>query len=255
MVIKSYVSRRRGMYKHISKGNRRVARAHNNYASQAKAVRNPRTGGFLGIERKFLDSGQKDSALTTSTSQAGGEHDPTLGDCLNSILQGTNEQNRDGRKVILKSVLVHGTVDSLGNADAGDMPSQAYFYVAIVLDTQTNGTQMSSELAFKNLASDASSSANPFLNLEYQTRFRVIKYVKLRAPTPNAFADGTNTGTISGYQVPFSMYASLNIPVNFVSAAGGIGDIVDNSLHVIAWTSSTTLLPRLNYGARVRFMG
>ncbi len=215
-----------------------------------------RTGGFLGIELKFFDSFVASRSLSSSALATFGEQDPTLGDCLNAIGEGSGQSERDGRKALLKSVDIEGVITAPGNADAGDQASQASFFVALVLDTQTNGAQLSSENVFANLSAVQLAGAAPHRNMEFLSRYKVMKVVKMRAPSSTAFTDGTNTGTIAGYQLPFSIKMALNLPVNFNSAdGGGIQDINDNSLHVIAWTSSTTLTPLMTYGCRVRFLG
>lgn len=224
-------------------------------AAQVQRWANPRTGGFLGIETKFLDSAVDAVTVNAAADASTGEKDPTLGSCLNSILQGNGESQRIGRKVTLKSVELDGVISAVGNADAADAPQQASYFIALVLDKQTNGVQMNSEDCFLNKGATALLAASPLRDMEFLSRFRVLKTVKLRAPRPYAFTDGTGTGSISGFQIPWKMRASLNIPVNFVAAAGGIGDIVDNSLHVIAWASSVELAPKISYNSRVKYVG
>lgn len=229
-----------------------------NAATSIKRVQNMRTGGFLGVEHKFFDSFVDGRALTGSATQANGEQDPTLGDCLNAIAQGSGQSQRDGRKVLIKRCTVKGAFHAPGNADADDMASQATFFVALVLDTQTNGAQLSSETVFQNLitAGGGFVSTNPFRNMEFLSRFKVLKQIRMRAPSSTAFGDGTNTGTVAGYQLQWEIDVPMNLPVNFNSAdGGGISDINDNTLHIIAWTSSLTLTPLISYGARVRFLG
>lgn len=222
---------------------------------RAPAALNQRTGGYLGLELKFLDSFKLDGTVAASAGGAGGEQDPTLGTSLNNILEGSGEQDRIGRKVTLKSVDVKGVIRSTGLADAIDALTQASFFVAIVMDTQTNGATLNSENVFKNLAGDSHLAAQPQRQIEFLSRFKVLKVIKMRAPTPYAFSDGTATGSVSGYQIPFEMKVAMNQVVTYREALGGIGDIVDNSLHVIAYASSVAFTPMITYGARVRFLG
>lgn len=226
-----------------------------NYASTVKRVQNPRTGGFLGVELKFHDAKVVDSSLSNSATQADGEQDPTLGDCLNSIDAGTGPSQREGRKILMKSIQVQGVLESTGTSDSIDASTMGMFFVAIVLDTQTNGAQLSSEDVYENVTAHARNAAMPFRNMEFLQRYKVIKMLRMRAPVATVLPDGTNTGSISGFTIPFSLYAKLNVPTNYAAAAGGIGDITDNSLHVLAWSTSSALTPKITYGSRLRFLG
>ena len=122
---------------------------------RALAIANARTAGFLGLEKKFFDTAVAMVALTAPTDAAGGEIDPTALPgavaCLNAMAQGDGEQNRDGKKVVLKSVQVKGFVQKLGGELAAGPDSGTKVFVALVLDTQTNGAQLNSEDVFKNL--------------------------------------------------------------------------------------------------------
>lgn len=232
----------------------RRAMKFSNKASMLKRT-NVRTGGFLGEELKFMDSWVLNTAFAASNDASAGEFDPVLGDCLNSIDEGSGQSQRDGRKALLKSVAIEGHIESDGLSDQDDMQKQAYFYIALVLDTQTNGAQLSSEEVFKNVAGLADQAASPMRSLERFSRFKVLKWLRIKAPIATAFNDAAATGSIAGYQIPFSMYVKLNLPVTYVGTTGGIADISDNSIHVIGWTSIVTMAPKMTYAARVRFIG
>ncbi len=221
----------------------------------ASARMNPRSGGFLGIELKFFETKLTGLTMARTIDASGGMVDPILGDSLNAIDEGTGQSERDGRKALLKSIVVEGMIAADTNDLSAVAHRQAYFFIALVLDTQTNGAQMTSEGAFKNVGSNTDLSASPMPNLEFQSRFKIIKQLRLRAPVNYAVPDGAATGSVSGYQLPWRMAASFNIPVNYTAIDGGISTIMDNSLHLIAWTSSGEQTPKISYSCRVRFLG
>ncbi len=217
--------------------------------------RNIRTGGFIGKELKFYDTKLVASALTAPTDAAGGEHDPSATIVLNSVTQGDGEQQRDGRKMTMKSIYINGlvTVVPQANVTAGDPAS--VIYIALVLDTQTNGATIVSEEVYENKSADGILAASPMRNLQQSTRFRVLAKKQFTMQNPNLSWDGTNMEQ-QGLSRTWKMYVNLkNMNVLFKGTTESVANIVDNSLHLIAYTSSTSLAPLLYYNSRLRFQG
>jgi len=244
-------------------GNRRAYQAKRRGTSIASAVRsvlNGRTGGFVGLETKFFDSSFA-GGLSASTDASGGEVDPDNLLCLNCPAQGDGETQRDGRQISMDSLTVKGlvTVAAQTNQTAADVVPD--IFIAIVLDKQTNGAQLDSELVFENPSGASNLGSMPFRNLEWTKRFRVLKTMKVSA---HQFAgavipafDGTNIEQ-QGVAIPFSCHIKLNgMKVNFISGqtSSVIAAIADNSIHVIAYTNGVSLAPVINYNARLRFKG
>ncbi len=217
-----------------------------------RGMANKRTGGYMGIELKFYDSASS-GALVAPTDAAGGELDPGT-DGLSTIAQGDGEQNRDGRQVYLKKVSVKGVIEVPVQTNATALDVSPTVYVALVLDKQTNGAQLNSEDVFTNPGGAANLACAPFRNLQYTKRFRVLKTVTIQIPQLEPSYDGTNI-EISGCNVPFEMHKDLNLETNYSGTTAVIANSVDHSIHVIAYTSSTTFAPTLNYNSRVRFVG
>jgi len=231
-------------------------RASNIAAARNKRLRasNVRIGGFLGIEHKFYDTTYT-AAITNSTGMTGLEADPNTVNCISAPAQGDGESDRDGKKINIESVHVHGVVSIASQADQTGADVVPTIMIALVLDTQSNGAQLNSEDVYKNLTSSALSSPTPLRNLQYSRRFKVLKTKILNFPAPALSYDGTNMEQ-SGKTMSFGMdIKRLNIPVTFTSTTAGIANVVDNSLHIIATTSSTTMAPTLYYNARIRFVG
>lgn len=218
------------------------------------AVRNARTGGYLGIETKFRDSSFTGN-LVAPTDAAGGEVDPATLLALNSIAQGDGESERDGRQVMVKSCYVSGSIHApIANAAAASL-DQPDIYVALVLDNQTNAAQLNSEDVFTNPSGAALGAAYPLRDLQYTKRFQVLDSVLLTAPTRYAYNDAATTGTMSGWTIPFKLSWSGLVQTNYVGTTAVVASIADTSLHVIAYSSSVSGAPAITYNARVRFVG
>jgi len=86
-------------------------------ARRARAMLNRRTAGFLGIEKKFYDTGLTSAALTAPTDATGGEHDPSSTSMISTPAQGDSEQNRDGKRIVIKSVQITGVVRCASQTD------------------------------------------------------------------------------------------------------------------------------------------
>ncbi len=223
----------------------------------ARPRANPRTGGYLGLELKFFDTAVNNSALATNTNAAGLEQDPTTVDGLSSIGQGDGENQRDGRKCVVKSVHVKGTISEVGlDSETANIHSNHYF-VALVQDLQTNGAQLRSEDVFVNQVGAVAGGTLLHRNLQFNSRFKVLASRYITRPDRAMVPDST-TGQymVEGSCVHFSMYKKLDMPITFTGTTAVIANSMNNSLHIIATaTTATTLIPKITYSSRVRFMG
>lgn len=209
---------------------------------------NLRTAGYLGVELKFVDTTVNATAL--GQTWAGAEVDPAA-NCLFAPTMGTGESNREGRKAIMKKVQINGYVYRAQASDQADVRQSSIVKIALVLDQQTNATQLSAEDVYV----DADNVECQFRELEYAQRFRVLWSTQLTLGDTVAATDGANTCSITGSLKPFSVYKTINIPVSFVANGGNVADIMDNSLHVIAVTSAPATTDYIVYQSRVRFVG
>ncbi len=222
---------------------------------QKRTQANIRTAGFLGIETKFYDTSLIGSALTFPTDASGGEHNPSATICLNSVVQGDGESQRDGRKISMLSMHVKGTVLVPSQVNQTVPDAGGDILIALVHDKQTNGTLLDSETVFVNPGADALTANQPFLNLQYRERFQVLATQRLNLRDPNTAWDGTNMEQ-QGYTLPFEMYKSLNgMTVTYKGTTESIANIVDNSLSIIAYGNAAGLAPTMSYNARLRFRG
>lgn len=222
-------------------------------ASRIRRRLNRRTGGFMGIEKKFYDTSLVQSTLLSSI--IAGEHNPTADISLNTVTQGDGESQRDGRQISMDSITLKGAIELPTEANRTTMNLSGYTYVAIVLDKQTNGALLNSEDVFINPGSANSLIANPFRNLQFIQRFQVLAWKRIRHPAQATQFDATNIEQ-GGRHLPFQLFAKLKgMKVNYTNTTEVIANITDNGLNVVAFTSSTTQAPVLTYKARLRFYG
>ncbi len=214
----------------------------------------PRTGGFTGIERKFYDTHLSLAALTAPTDSAGGEHNPSATICLNSIVQGDGEEQRDGRKATIQSCYVNGIIACSPQINQTALDAALKVYVALVLDTQTNGALLNSEDVFKNESADALLASSPMRNMQFTQRFRILDTAVMDIPFPQAAYDGTNLEQ-AGSVTSFRLSSNMTFNTLYSGTTESIANITDNSLSIIAFSSDVGLVPSIAYNARVRFVG
>ncbi len=217
---------------------------------------NARTGGFIGIENKFIDFEFNDTIVAT---RAGSEMDPpgagaqTAPGCISATAIGNGESDRDGRKIMLTAVTVNGFAE-FGAVNGAVLTATSYLKIALVLDTQTNGQQLSAEDVYDDTTS-TEIDALGLRNLSNTARFKVLgTQTIIMSPTAGA---GNGTANDSPQSIfPFRFDKKLNIPVLHTGTTAVIASISDNSLHVIACISpAANNSPKLRYASRVRFVG
>jgi len=215
------------------------------------------TMGFLGIEKKFYDTSLSGSALVVGTTLAGTELDPSATSMISTPVQGDGEQNRDGKQISCMYMELNGTIKTIATETTVNPVDMVLCYVAVVLDTQTNGAQLNSEDVFKNTSAGVRTSANPMKNLLFGKRFRILKAkcFNLSPKSPGALAaNDFNYNSAAAVLKWFIPLRGLKINFNGGTTAS-VANVIDNSIHVIGWTSSDTLAPEISYNARLRFMG
>lgn len=224
----------------------------------ASRILNRRTAGFMGIETKFYDQKLIAGVLTAPTDATGGEFNPSATISLNTVAQGDGESNRDGRQITMRSIQVNGVITCVQqvNQSAADFPTKCF--IALVLDTQTNGALLNSEDVFTNPGANAVTAADPFRDLQFAKRFRILAVRKVTLQNPAIANDAATTGNIvqQGLRKDFSMFVNLKgIRTLYSGTTETIANITDNGLNIVAFCTNTQLAPNLSYVSRLRFVG
>lgn len=218
-----------------------------------RALANLRTGGFLQRDLKGEDYQKDATALTAPTDCSGGEHDPTSALSITAVGPGDAHDERIGTRILVKSLHVNGVIRCAAQANLTALTEPPIIYIAMVLDKQTNGAQLSSEDVFDNLAGNAYTAASPMRKLETTSRFQVLRSLQFKLPQPAVAYDGTNMEQM-GVSVPWRMDLKRDIPVQFSGQTAAISSVSDNSVHIIAFCSSTDWAPTIAYNARCRYL-
>ncbi len=211
----------------------------------------------MGIELKFYDQKLIGDSIVAPSDSAGGEVDPSATVMLNTVVQGDGESNRDGRRITMRSIYVEGQVNIAALAAQSGANEGTQIFIALVMDTQTNGATLNSEDVFVNPGANSLTAASPLRNLQQTKRFRILATRKFSFDNPNMTNDTGATGgvIIGGLTKRFKIFKKLGQIVNFTNTTETVANISDYSLHMIAFASSVTQVPKISYNSRLRFVG
>lgn len=195
-----------------------------------------RTGGWAnptrGGELKFKDT---NISFNTPIAGTGKEFTPPGStNLLNGLVPGSSAEQRIGRKVIIKSVLIRYAV-SLADTSTGGSPIR----MMVFYDKQANAAYPA---VTDMLLADAFTSQN---NLSNRDRFVTI-FDLITDPVCTA-----NNQTVAG-----TLYKSVNLETMFNAGnAGTIGDITSGSIYIIAAQVGTVKAapPIITVNCRVRY--
>lgn len=210
--------------------------------------RNVRTGGFLGIERKFFDTEVNNGAFATSWTI---EEPATTG--LTAIAQGDGESNRDGKNYIIDSIHIKGFLNSAVQESQTAPLADILCRLVLVLDTQTNGAVLT---ATSVMDAGQSDDVIAFRNLQFTRRFKVLwdrSFVIKRNNTNEGAANLFAAAATNGPFFKVNHVFKGGLPVTMSSTEADIANVTDNSIHMIGIATSTDAM--LDYQCRVRFRG
>lgn len=209
---------------------------------------NKRTGGFIGLENKFADYG----FAVTTVSNVWTSDNPTTVDCISAVAQGDSENERDGRVYHINSIHLKGIVGYPHLGDESTVSDDDVMRVVVVIDSQTNGA----EVTATEVMDDSGTDFLSFRNLQFTSRFKVL-YDETFRLNPLVVADGAGANNFNsqGTKLPFTFNKKFKIPIRVTckGTTAVVGSIVDNSIHVLA--CSNTGVCTLQYQSRVRFSG
>lgn len=238
-----------------------------------------RTAGLLGIEHKYFDTYINGANVVDTPDMSGGEIILKQGGsgsgfgtavtCFNGMKQGDTASERDGRLISMTRLDVKGYVQLPQQLVDSSPDPTSCFYVAVVLDTQTNGAPLSSETVFYSCAEaaldgSATFTTIPFRNMEHSSRFRVLRAIHIEPKDfgyrPHVFnaTTGVDKVTSADQVAPFEMHLNLRgLKTLFkTGGGGGIANIIDNSIHLLAFCQDdVNQQPKIWCQARLRFYG
>jgi len=160
-------------------------------------------------------------------------------DCISAPLRGDGGSNRSGRGILIKNLQLSGVLYRDAEPVKFAPPAPTYAYVAVVLDTQSNGAAPASYDIFVNDSGSVSTAFPPFRNMASNSRFQVLKWEIFKLGSHLAFTiDDTVVPaefSHAGDTTRFDWFLPLDFLCRFTNGDGGIASVVDTSLHVVAY--------------------
>lgn len=192
---------------------------------RARPLGLPATRGFRTEYGKYRRSYKEKKTIDTAVSfQAAADQVPLL---LNGVAQGSDFNNRIGRKITMKSITVR-LVTFCSTLSVSTLIR--YF---IVLDTQCNAAAATVTDVFSGTSPNMSTY---IMNLNNRDRFKVLMDKVQRIDV------GANTTATPG--IPnrsfIKKYIKLNTPVTFGGTGATVGSLITNSL--LLFVSSDSLI-------------
>lgn len=175
---------------------------------------------------------------------------PTTGQ-LSLIAQGDDQNTRDGRQVVIKSIHLRlQAAYAPATAVAGAVPTTT-LGVWLVLDTQPNGAAATPTDVLN--VSGTTLVASWRKNLDNDRRFQILKFFEFTfGNTGNWVADGS---TALGRTEIQEFYKKINLPILYSGSTGVITAVSTNNLFLIAAAQGSDDLCTVSGMSRLRFVG
>lgn len=214
-------------------------------ASNRKMVRKPqqkkiprslkgyaRIEGMYGRmnEIKFLDTNIQFNPDYTTSAQlvwkttTVGSVNPTSGDSVLCIPQGTTQSTRIGRKIVVTEI------DMKAYITGGNGSPYHIFFFAVVLDMQANGAMPTWTDIYTPLPTANEYTHNPFREMANTQRFKVLKQ----------WRGTTNTGTLETGGAAYGIvkksvkwFKKCRIPIEYSSTTGVISELKSNNIVLV----------------------
>lgn len=236
---------RRATYASTGAGATFVPRA--GYSSVART----RGASVMG-EMKYFDTERVNAAIPAVAAWTGTEFDPATFDTLVVPVVGAAINQRIGKEIKVLKIKINGQISCATQADATAGDNGTKVRLILYQDKQTNSAQAQGEQVMTPSTS-VFSAPNVFQNIDNFGRFRVLKDKVLTFDNPAISWDGTNMeqqGLLKSFKISIKFKEPVKIRFNATNG-GTIADIVDNSFHLIANSSSAALVASLHYSCRV----
>lgn len=217
----------------IKKGQRGYVRRVGNYGRYNAAM-------TTSPEMKYFDTNLAYTNITTT----GVVTSPTF----NLINLGTGENNRIGRQVTVRRIMIRGSINLRAQEDPAQSANK--FRIVVFQDKQANGAAAT----WLNIMQTA--DIDSFRNLENSRRFKILHD---KFHTLNPGGGGQNTpGTKTWAEVyrHFAVYIKCAIKLEYgTTNPPTIADMRSNNLGimVIAEEPQTDNIPRIQYSTRLRY--
>lgn len=190
-------------------------------------------------ELKFFDTSQVDTVV------------PTTGQILTSInlvSQGIAENQRIGRKIVIRSIAMRWFYNLQFQQDQPDIGGGDTLRIIVFLDKQANGAAASVSGILE------ATQIESYRNLANKNRFDILMDRKFTLNRKIAVTDGTNTSTTPLLQKFTQWYKRCEIPIEFDSTAGVIAEVRSYNVGLL-YISQNGLIGVGTQQTRIRYDG
>lgn len=210
-------------------------------------------GVYSKGEMKYFDTNRSGIAIAANADWTGTEADPATLNTLCVPTVGAAINQRIGREIKVYKIKIKGIIQAPNQASQSGGDAAQSCRLLLVLDTQTNASQMQGEQVIGS--GNVADSLFSFQNLDNVGRFRVLKDKMMTMSNVN-LAGSPTTGDVvqSGMARTFKISYKFRTPVSIrfnATNGGSVADIVDNSFHILINSSNAALSSTLSYQARV----
>jgi hypothetical protein len=212
---------------------------------------NKRTGGYIGIEKKFKDYNYQD-LITNEITNATAIADPgPRTSPINGLTQGDTETERVGRVTYLKSIHIKGRVVFAASFTGAIAPISHKVRLLLVIDKQSNGANISAASVLAD-RSGTGFDVEAHYNPENVSRFQILRDFTLDEGANGGFYNGSQLGKTATTR-SFSIDHTFSKPLKIVHAGNvnTYAGIATNQVHLIALADNVS--SQLTYVSRVRF--
>jgi len=176
--------------------------------------------------------------------QIAGDNGGVIIDSLNLMERGTDDNERVGRKVIVRGVGFRGRIQSDGTTPLPDR-----MRIILYVDKQANKAIAA---ATDILDTTIASAIDAYRELANVGRFRILYDETHDLNMPN----GSATVTVRAVRKTVTHWSNVNIPLEYSGNTGTVADLNSNNLGMLFITQLDTATPAADFDgiARIRYI-
>lgn len=163
---------------------------------------------------------------------------PDEGGLVSTPSRGNAANQRSGKRILVKNWRWTGSIDMDGEGVKFKPPEPILVHLAVVLDTQWNGSVPDSSEIYSGFAGQLPQQFPPFRNMDSSSRFQVLKSEIIKVGRESFTIDSTAVPaefSWAGDLVPFDFFVPAEFFIEFNgSAAGNASAIQDRAIYLIA---------------------
>jgi len=205
-------------------------------------------------EWKYYDSNKDVTAVVASASWTGTQMDPATLNTLFCPAVGNNVNERIGKSCRVMHIAINGRLVVVKKTGETAPDLACITRIVLYLDKSTAKAQVDGTVVMST-AQLAANGCHAFQLLAGFKRFQILREKTLVLNSPTVVYKGAASYEQSGLNVNWFMkyHWKNGLEIRFGATTESVAALVENSLHLIANASDTTLVPSLAYCSRVSY--